>query len=274
MPGVHRSTGPLAKAFAEGQAEAARGLEPYTSDGIRCACGESDRDGPLGRRFCACPDGQRRRAAFELAAAAGDRACQTPARLAGATLGECRASVQNAEAAELRRQRHDATAAVERFEAAFREGRRPGAGLCLFGPVGTGKSYMLAALAAAVRARGVPVVWTTYASLVAAIRRHYGTPLADTVEVNLQRCAVLVIDDLGDPFRSRGPVQETEDRRRLVLSVIAERAAHFRPTLISANYGSLDEMADQFDPRIADRVRESCEVHTLSGPSLRKAPRI
>ena len=105
-------------------------------------------------------------------------------------------------------------------------------------------------------------------------RRHYGTPIAESVEANLQRCPVLVIDDLGDPFRTRGDVQETEDKRRILLGVIAERSARLLPTLISANYGSLGDMAEQLDPRIADRIRESCELHMLVGASLRRAPSI
>ena len=265
----------LDRHFAAGQAEAAGGVAPFASAGVAtCPCGRADGLGPLGRTFCPCRAGAERRARFEAGVTLGDPSCRTPSRLDGASLAGCRVAVRDAPTADARAERHAATDAAERFDRAVRDGRAPTAGLCLFGPVGTGKSYTLAALAAALRDRGVPVVWTTYASMVGAVQRHYGTDRAGTVEVNLQRCPVLAVDDLGDPFRTRGAVQETEDRRRIVLGVVAERAAHFRPTLISANYGSLQEMADQFDPRIADRVREACEVHTLGGRSLRRPPSI
>ena len=164
--------------------------------------------------------------------------------------------------------------AADRFVAAVASGRRPGAGLVLTGPVGTGKSGLLAAVTHAVRALGVPVLWTTYADLVASVQAEYGTDRDGSRLLNAQRCGLLVLDELGDPFRERGEAQETEDRRRIVYAVVAARAAAFRPTLASANYDSMGALAEQFDPRVADRLRESCERHTLPGVSLRRAPRI
>ena len=274
-PGDLDSMSEIARAFVEGRAEALGGLPIDAVDAVAvCPCGTPEPSGAQGRRFCTCPLGAERRRAFERSITAEHAACEVPDRLASATLARCREAVRDAATDPERQMRHEATAAAERFETAIREGRRPGAGLCLTGSVGTGKSFTLAALTHAIRRRGIPVAWTTYASLVAAVRRHYGTPIAESVEANLQRCPVLVIDDLGDPFRTRGDVQETEDKRRILLGVIAERSARLLPTLISANYGSLGDMAEQLDPRIADRIRESCELHMLVGASLRRAPSI
>lgn len=246
---------------------------PWTQGAPRgaCPCGGLDVERAVGQTFCACPAGHARRRRFEAAITGGAPACETPARLRGCTLASAAALPMGEREAPGRAAALDA---CRRFVSAVAEGRRPSAGLCLTGPVGTGKSGLLAATASALRSMGVPVAWTTYASLVGAVQRGYADNSSNVVEAQLQRCPVLVVDDLGDPFRTRGEVQETEDRRRIVLSVLAERAAHLRPTLISANYADLAEMADQFDDRIADRVREACERHAVGGPSLRRPPRI
>lgn len=218
-------------------------------------------------RFCPCPDGTAARERFERGLALDFREAAVPDRLAGCTMGSAAAIHGSGGGA-------DALDAAGRFVAAYREGRAPGAGLVLTGPVGTGKSGLLAAVAHALRDLGVPVLWYTYAGLVAAVQEHYGSTLADVRQVNAERAPVLVLDDLGDPYRTRGEAQETEDRRRIVHAVVSARAARLRPTLVSANYDSLNDLADQFDPRIADRLRESCERHVLGGASLRRAPRI
>lgn len=243
--------------------------EAWAADAPRgsCPCGGLDVERAIGQTFCTCAAGHARRQRFEAALFGGAAACETPTRLRACTLASA-AALPDAPG------RRGALDAAGRFVAAVGEGRRPGAGLCLTGPVGTGKSGLLAAVTFALRSMGVPVAWATYAALVKAVQRGYADNSSSAVEMNLQACPVLVIDDLGDPFRTRGEVQETEDRRRIVLSVLSERTAHLRPTLISANYNTLDEMADQFDDRIADRVRESCERHTIDGASLRQSPRI
>ena len=219
-------------------------------------------------RFCACPDGLHSRAKFERGLALDFREAGVPDRLAGCTLDS---------AADIHADRpgtQPALDAAHRFVGRYLEGFAPRAGLVLTGPVGTGKSGLLAALTHAVQALGVPVLWYTYAGLVAAVQEHYGSGRADVRQINAERAPVLVLDDLGDPYRIRGDSQETEDRRRIVHAVVSARAAAFRPTLVSANYDSLNDLAQQFDPRIADRLRESCERHTLAGASLRTSPTI
>ena len=229
-------------------------------------------------RFCGCPDGQRSRERHEQGLSLGYREAVVPARLAGCTIATAAAAIANADtlSAQERQARLDALDAARRFVASYTRGLhvQPAAGLVLFGPVGTGKSGLLAAVTYGLRCLGVPVLWYTYAGLYAAVQDHYGTDHRDHRQAQAERAPVLVLDDLGDPYRSRGEDQETEDRRRIVHAVVSARAAHFRPTLVSANYGSLNELADQFDPRIADRLRESCERHTMPGQSLRRAPRI
>ncbi|HEX9951233.1 MAG TPA: AAA family ATPase [Rubricoccaceae bacterium] len=226
-------------------------------------------------RFCTCPDGIAARERFERSLSLGYREAVVPSRLAGCSMETARRlHADGAADKPATPEGRAALDAAERFVGAYRDGRAPGAGLVLTGPVGTGKSALLAAVTHAVRALGVPVLWYTYAGLYAAVQEHYGKDHRDARQSSAERAPVLVLDDLGDPYRVRGEDQETEDRRRIVHAVVSARAAHFRPTLVSANYGSLNDLADQFDPRIADRLRESCERHTMPGQSLRRAPRI
>ncbi|MEM6327429.1 MAG: ATP-binding protein [Bacteroidota bacterium] len=265
-------------AFAEGQEEGRAGLAAHESESGRCPCGRPHPPSPLQVRFCGCgargegargADGLTARERFEHATVAGWPMCRVPDRLGGATL-ETALAMPGAE-----RGRGEAVRCARALLSRLDAGERPGAGLCLLGPTGTGKSGVLAGLTHALRDRGHPVVWTTYASLVDAVRAKYGHGSeASTVIVSLGRVPILVIDELGDPFRERGHEQESEDRRRILHDVLAARHAALLPTLLSANYGSLAEMGDQFDPRVSSRVTEMCVVVTVGGRDLRATPTI
>ena len=253
-------------AYAEGRAEGEAGAPALAGD-VELGAGQAG-----GVLRIADPAARRR---FEAACLGYDgaqagAAPDVPLRLRAATLDQA-AGLPGAEHG-----RADAADAARRLVARYAAGGVPGAGLCLIGPPSTGKSAVLAAATAELRRLGVPVAFAEYRELLDAVRRHYGTPRAHGVEVSLARCPVVVLDDLGDPYRTRSTPEETEDRRRVVHALVSARHGRCLPTLISANYGDVAEMADQFDPRISARVAEACEVVTVGGPDLRarSTPRI
>lgn len=266
--------GPYADDFLAGRAEAFT-VGPLSGDGTGsgvCPCGRPHGRGPLGLTFCTCPDGQAARLRFEAVVLGHDAPSaavpDVPDRLAAVTLHDA-VDLPGAEHGRGR-----AVHAAHLFLDRLAAGERPGAGLCLTGPPGTGKSGVLAALTGELRARGVPVAYAGYHQLIGAVRRHYGGPRASTVELMLGRVPVLALDDLGDPFRSRSTPEETEDKRRIVHAVLDARHGARLPTLLSANYADLDELGEQFDPRVSSRVREMCVEVAVGGPDLRQSPRI
>ena len=187
--------------------------EPRDCDPVACTLPINQTERNVARRrFCSCDVGRaaRRAAEVRLYGVDADLAPDVPVRLYGATL-ELAAELAAAEPL-----RAGAIAAAAAFVDRYREGSIPGAGLAIFGPVGTGKSGLVAGILRDARALGVPSLWYTYLDLLDAVRNQYGRR-EDGQRLNAA-CAVplLAIDDLGDPYRIRGDVQETENRRHII----------------------------------------------------------
>lgn len=150
-------------------------------------------------------------------------------------------------------------------------------GICLLGPNGIGKSGLLVILARQVFRFGRIPLWIKYADLVRdGVQAGYGVTCAEDVELSTvrlqaaQRVHTLCLDDLGDPFAPTGDYVETKDRRDILFRILSARHEEGLTTHISANFGSFEELKQQFDPRIADRVKEMCAVCTMEGPNLRE----
>ena len=147
-------------------------------------------------------------------------------------------------------------------------------GVMLVGPNGSGKSGLLVVMARALWEKGYVPLWIKYVDLVSEVQRGYGKMRRDLElsEVRIQtaqNASVLVVDDLGDPFARADRFEETEDKRKIFFEILSLRHERNSPTLISANYQSLDDLASQFDPRIADRIAELCALVEMSGENLR-----
>lgn len=156
-------------------------------------------------------------------------------------------------------------------------------GLFLWGPNGVGKSGLVFSLARELWRQGRVILWIKYEDLIRDIQALYGdrnvgekfrdpsTPnvTAQSRILNAQRTPVLVLDDLGRPFANRNDFRESEDRRELLFSILSFRHERHMPTFITSNLDGLPEVEEQFDPRIADRVMESCTIAKMSGENLR-----
>lgn len=99
--------------------------------------------------------------------------------------------------------------------------------LVLFGDVGTGKTHLATALAAAACQRGIPARYFTTSSLVAALRRAKDAGRLDKELAALAKNQLLVIDELGYL-----PIDA--DGARLLFQVIAD-AYEQRSLVITTN---------------------------------------
>jgi len=154
-------------------------------------------------------------------------------------------------------------------------GAKPG--LCVLGANGRGKTGLLVILARQAYRQGYTPLFIKYADLIrGGIQAGYGVYTSEDVELShirlqtAQRISHLCLDDLGDPFGEARSFSETKDRRDLLFQVLSARHERGLTTHITANYADLETIGAQFDPRIADRIKEMCAIVQMEGPNLRE----
>jgi DNA replication protein DnaC len=145
-------------------------------------------------------------------------------------------------------------------------------GLCLYGPVGTGKTHMAIAVFRELLLRGKQGIFTSVPGLLFKIRRAFqaNESKTKTEEYYLKEyaeCQFLVLDDFG--------IEKTTDWNRQVLDyIIYERDNHLRPLIITTNL-SISDISQKIDIRIASRLAGMGQVlHFTGGDYRTKAIRI
>ena len=120
-------------------------------------------------------------------------------------------------------------------------------GLLITGPVGTGKSYLAAAILRLLVEEKIPVKFCRCADFFAKIRETYQTNRSEeTVLKPLEQVQLLIFDDLG-----AGSLSDHE--RRFTLELLDRRLNNCKPTIVTTNWG-LGEIAARMDDRIASRL--------------------
>lgn len=140
-----------------------------------------------------------------------------------------------------------------------------GDGLLLYGPVGTGKSFIAGCIANALIDAGVPVMVTS----IPRIMNELGAAgLSGRVAylAKLDRFPLLVIDDLGTE-------RTTDYGMEQVFSVIDGRYRTGKPLIVTTNV-PLREMRNAAQPlglrRVYDRILERCQPICVDGKSYRE----
>lgn len=146
----------------------------------------------------------------------------------------------------------------------FAKHRHTGAGLYLWGTVGTGKTTAAYAIASALEAehyRVITLTEGTLAELLMADNDTYG---------HVTGCDLLILDDIGMGRLNRG----TGDK---LAKVIHQRHHDRRPIVATSNL-SLDDLAKRYESamqdllsaeRVVSRLRERMTVHRYGGQDMR-----
>jgi len=122
------------------------------------------------------------------------------------------------------------------------EARDQPRGLFVTGPAGTGKTRLLAAIAAAFRERAL------FGLARAIIRATWDPETQDREIRRLSSVPLLMLDDLGREGRPSEAVCAT------IHEVLSARNGNYLPTAVTSNF-TLEQLAERYDEAIADRLR-------------------
>jgi len=135
--------------------------------------------------------------------------------------------------------------------------------LTLVGPPGTGKTYLLCAIAhALIEERVQRVRYASMADLLATVKGCWAWHGDSDAAQCFVRARVLLLDEVWMPTDERA--------RESMMTVLDVRYRQRFPTLIATNL-TAQQLTDAFGERFVDRLREGGRVLPLDGKSMRSA---
>ena len=151
---------------------------------------------------------------------------------------------------------------ARKYVANFDAMRKQGTGLLLCGQVGTGKSFLAAAIANELINQGTPCLMTNFSRIISRISEKFGGDQKYLDDLN--RFDLLIIDDLGAE-------RDTEFTWEKVMNVIDARYRAGLPLIITTNFEPKD-FADRGDirrQRVFSRLKEMCILLEVKGTDRR-----
>lgn len=157
----------------------------------------------------------------------------------------------------------DAYNATKQFISALDRNIIAGRGLLFTGPVGTGKSHLIAALVNTALRWGHTTIVERVPKLLLAVRATYNNNGNEfRIMRSLAAADLLVLDDAGSEKKS----QWSEPT---LYTIIDERYNNNKSLCITTNL-TLDQLQQKVGPRAMDRILEMCQIVKTSGPSYRR----
>lgn len=151
---------------------------------------------------------------------------------------------------------------ARKYATNFNAMREQGTGLLLCGQVGTGKSFLAAAIANELISQGTPCLMTNFSRLISRISEKFGGDQKYLDDLN--RFDLLIIDDLGAE-------RDSDFTWEKVMNVIDARYRAGLPIIITTNLGPKD-FADRGDirrQRVFSRLKEMCICLEVKGEDRR-----
>ena len=151
---------------------------------------------------------------------------------------------------------------ARKYVANFNAMREQGTGLLLCGQVGTGKSFLAAAIANELISQGTPCLMTNFSRIISRVSEKFGGDQKYLDDLN--RFDLLIIDDLGAE-------RDSDFTWEKVMNVIDARYRAGLPLIITTNLGSKDFAAhgDIRRQRVFSRLKEMCICLEVKGADRR-----
>ncbi len=144
-----------------------------------------------------------------------------------------------------------------------------GRNIVLYGPVGTGKDRLLAALLYAATRVGKKCAWTYAAKFFADVSDRFTAELTEeAILTPLSRCDVLGISD---PVPPVSDAARPTDLQKLV-NLLERRARVRRSTWVTLNALSPEDAEAKLSAQVWDRLQYRAEILHCCWPSFREAP--
>lgn len=142
----------------------------------------------------------------------------------------------------------------------FDEMLRINKGLLIYGPTGTGKTYLAACIANALMEQGVPVLVTS----IIALTRGFADYLPEVIQ-KMRSARLLVLDDYGAE-------RDTDFKTEQIFDLIDSRINSKKPMIITTNFPlkELIEVDNLRRKRINERILAACHPVKMAGESWRK----
>lgn len=158
--------------------------------------------------------------------------------------------------------------ACQEYAASFEVGNAP-PNVLLMGSVGTGKTHLAAAIANALRARGVGVLFATAPSLFDALYAADFERKADLLS-RAASTSLLVLDDLDKLYiKPNEDIEQTGRYQKMTLFDILDRRYKRRlPSVITTN--EQRHLEKWLDGATLDRLYERCLLLSVNGASYRQ----
>lgn len=160
---------------------------------------------------------------------------------------------------------NDGQKIAKRYADRWEDAQKQNLGLCLFGNVGTGKSYAAGCIANALIDREYSVLFVRVSTIVNKLQGLFNKDREHYMK-SLMRPDLLILDDLGAE-------RSTSFGKECVFDVIDRRVLSGKPLIITTNIPlhALKNAAETDDRRIYDRLLTVCAPVEFKGENHRKA---